>query len=221
MSIALSFVADIALILLGGKLKRRERLSARLGDVLSYLYLGSAVLKYYNDFGDKKQDVDYVHWCLKNCLYQIQEAFLNLFRNFPIPFLRGFFRFIIFPFGRAYLPPGDLLEHNLASSMMLPSVFRDRLIEHCYLSKANNNPITNLEFALKQVIASEKVTIKLEEAIKKGLISKMLDTPAKIEKALACGILTTEEGDLLQMTEKACLSAISVDEFSKEQLIGA
>ncbi len=79
MSLALAFVSDVALFIMGGKLKRSERLSARLGDVLSYLYLASAVLKYYQDSGEQKWDIPYANWALQTCLYRIQNAFFKIF----------------------------------------------------------------------------------------------------------------------------------------------
>lgn len=219
MSIALSWVADVALILLGGKLKRRERLSARLGDVLSYLYMASAVLKYYQDVGNKKEDVVYVAWCVEFCLYQIQNAFLEFFANFPMAWLGRFFRFLVFPYGRPYALPGDRLEHQVVSSMLPPSEFRDRLTDHYYLSKINDHPVAHLEYTLNQLMLSADATVKLETAVKKGMISRALDIQEKIEKALSDKIITKEEAYVLSVTEKARAEVLRVDEFPAEQLV--
>ena len=99
MSAALALLADTSLIILGGSLKRRERISARLGDILSQLYLASAVLKYYNDNGCQKDEVDYVAWCLQYCLQRAQLAARELLENFPKPWLGKLLGWIVFPFG--------------------------------------------------------------------------------------------------------------------------
>jgi acyl-CoA dehydrogenase len=218
MSIALSFIADATLMMLGGKLKRCERLSARLGDMLSYLYLGTAVLKYYQDVGDKKSDSIYVHWALQICLYHIQEAFLKFSRNFPIPLVGLLFRCWVFPYGRAYGLPSDALERQMALSMMQPSLFRDRLTRYCYLSSKEDNPITQLEQALNNMIAEEAIMTKVDHFIKKKNISTSLPIKEKIQKALEDGILTLEEADLIYQFEKTRLEVMQVDEFSEEQL---
>jgi len=220
LSSAFSFIADITLIILGGKLKRCERLSARLGDVLSYLYIGSAVLKYYQDFGDKKYDPPHVSWGLQTCLYHSQEAFYKFFKNFPVPLVGFLLRVWVFPFGRIYSMPSDALEHQLASVAMLPSIFRDQLTRYCYHSRQENNPVTHLELTLTRMIAAEPIVAKIELAVKKGVISKLLNLNAKIQEAITKGIITREEADLLMLSEKTRLETIQVDEFSEEQLMG-
>jgi acyl-CoA dehydrogenase len=198
MSAALAFVSDIALIFLGGKLKRRERLSARLGDVLSYLYLGSAVLKYCQDNGNKKEESLFVDWCVQTCLYQAQNAFLGFFKNFPNRFVGGFLRVLIFPYGRSYQLPSDVLENHLSEAMMEPSDFRERLTQHCYLDKTHKNPIVHLDNTLEKVMRAQN-----------------------IEKKLAAHkTITPEEKEFLIDFKSACKEAIRVDAFNPEQLSG-
>lgn len=220
MSIALSLISDITLMALGGKLKRCERLSARLGDVLSYLYMGSAVLKYYKDFGDEKTDPPYVHWALQTCLYRIQEAFLEFSKNFPIRALRLLFKYWVFPYGRAYELPSDAIEKKMSLAMMQPSAFRDRITRNCYLGKEDSNSITELEQTFNRLVVEEPVLAKIERAVKKGVIAKTLKQEDKIQKGVTLGILTQEEAELLCAFEDARLKTIQVDEFSTEQLIG-
>ncbi len=220
LSVALAFAGDVALITLGGKLKRRERLSARLGDVLSHLYLASAVLKYHHDFGHQKEDEPYVEWCLQSSLYLAQQALFKFCHNFPIRILGKALRWTLFPTGPCHSLPSDHLEHQVAAAMMCPSDFRDRLTQQCYLSQENRDPLFHLEQALKITIASEKVTAKLEAGVKSGVIPKWLDQHAKIAKAVAEKVLAPEEAEMLDRLEDARLEAIRVDEFSKEQLTG-
>jgi alkylation response protein AidB-like acyl-CoA dehydrogenase len=219
MAAVLSVVSDFSLILLGGKLKRRERLSARLGDVLSHLYLASSVLKYYQDFGTE-EDLTYVEWSLQVCLYNIQTAFLAFFRNFPLRFLGYCFRIFVFPYGCPYAYPKDPLEKQLTNFMLSPSTFRDRLTQHCYLSKDHSNPVAHLEFTLNRMIETKDILLKLEVALKKGIIPKRLDRMTQIKNALSASVLKKEEADLLQIAEVARKKALRVDEFSEAQLIG-
>jgi acyl-CoA dehydrogenase len=213
MSVALSFISDVTFILLGGKLKRCERLSARLGDVLSYLYLASAVLKYFQDVGNKKDDSASVNWCVQTCLYQIQNAFLEFFSNFPNRFIGSYLRFLVFPYGRAYKRPNDILENHLAAEMMVPGDFRNRLTQHCYFGKMNHNPVVQLDETLDKMIAAETASLKLETLVKQGVIPKKLSLAESIEKALALQALTLEEGRLLRDFDTARREAIRVDEF--------
>ncbi len=220
MSIVLAFVADVSLILLGGKLKRCERLSGRLGDVLSHLYMASAILKYEQDFATKKEDALHIEWCMKYCLYQIQAAFFKLFKNFPIPVWGRVFRFLTFPYGRAYHAPSDCLEHRLASIMLQPSKFRDRLTQYCYLSNSQTNPINQLEFALQQITFTEPLQARVEEAIKKGRIPKTMDLHRRLNNAVNEHVITEEEANLIQNAEEARRVVIQVDEFTEMELVG-
>jgi acyl-CoA dehydrogenase len=213
MSVALSFISDVALILLGGKLKRRERLSARLGDVLSYLYLASSVLKYFQNMGNEKDDSASVNWCVQTCLYQIQNAFLEFFNNFPNRLIGRCLYFLVFPYGRAYKRPSDIVENHLAAQMMLPGDFRNRLTQYCYFGKINHNPIAQLDETLDKMIAAEAASLKLEALVKQGVIAKKLCLAESIEKALVLQALTAEEAYLLGEFDKARQEAIRVDEF--------
>jgi len=220
LSVALAFLSDSALIILGGALKRRERLSARLGDVLSQLFLASAVLKYYHDAGSKKEDIPYVEWSLKTCLYESQEAIDKICQNFPLRWIGKLFRFILFPYGKTFGLPNDKLEHQLAVSMMQPSAFRDRLTQHCYLSHENDNPMAHLDNTLLQFWQAEAIIAKVDHALKKGGIPAWFDTEQKIKKALELKVLAPDEVELFRQYEAARIEAIRVDEFSQEQLSG-
>ncbi len=218
MSIQLALVSDLALIILGGKLKRKEALSARLGDVLSYLYLACSVIKYQHDFGNEKEDLLYLDWCLKTCLYRVQEALIAFFQNFPVRFVGVILRLLVFPFGRAYTLPTDREDQLLAVSMLAPGAFRERIAENCYLGEKHKNPIAQLEFTLHQMQLAEPELKKIEKAIKLGLLTKDLSMEDKIRQAVIEEILTDQEAEILEIFEKARCEAIQVDEFTQEQL---
>src|SRR5262249_45576313 len=113
MSGALALLSDTCMLLLGGNLKRKERTSARLGDMLSQLYLASSILKYYQDHGQPKSDLVYVKWGIENCLFEIQVACDELLNNFPIRWLGKVLHWVIFPLGRSYRKPNDSLYHKI------------------------------------------------------------------------------------------------------------
>ncbi len=228
MSISLSFVSEIAIIILGGKLKRRERLSARLGDVLSNLYLASAVLKYYQDFGDRKTDLPYVKWAMNFCLCRTESALVNFMRNFHFFGLRHLLRFIVFPYGLPYCKPTDDMEHQLANSMLTPGAFRDRLLENCYLGTVENDEVALLEQCFLLMTEAEPLLAKMDQArknakFKTGNPEKDWPPPdflAEIDMAVQQGILSDEEALLLRKFEKARRKVIQVDEFTEAQLRG-
>lgn len=219
MSSALAFITDAALGVLGGNLKRRERLSARLGDVLSNLYLASAVLKYYEDNHQSEDDRPHVEWCLQYCLFHMQEALYRFFDNFQYRALAGFLRFIIFPWGRVYKLPNDTLDKKLATKMQMHSAFRNRLTQYCYIGKGSQDIVGRLELTLSKVIAVENLEKKLQAGIQSGMIKVTPNAPLNlidvITAAVQAQVLTQEEADLINTAEQMRLDVIAVDEFEK------
>ena len=214
MSAALALLADISLALLGGDFKRKERISARLGDIMSQLYLSSAVLKYFHDQNQPLSDEDYVCWTLQHCLQKIEIASHELFHNFPNRFVGGLLKWIIFPFGSSFFKPRDYLGKRLVSMMLQPSEFRDRLTQYCYQSNNSTDLNHQLDQALKQVNMIEPIWKKLHKAIKAGTISAYLSFSESIKFAVEKGLLTPEEEKLLFEYESLKDEIIKVNEFS-------
>lgn len=215
MSAALAFTADITMLVLGGNLKRKENLSARLGDVLSYLYLATSVLKYYKDNNETAEDLMHLHWAVQYCLHQIQCAFDSFFVNFPQRWLGYLLRFLVFPFGRAYSMPKDKLNLRLAHIMLAPSVFRDRITQYCYVGKNANDPTGRMENAFNKLQAVATIEKKMHDALQDGLIKRTRNVKKKITQALKANVITLEEAKLLQEAEVARWDAIQVDDFAK------
>ncbi len=215
MSSALALTADLSMLILGGDLKRKENLSARLGDVLSHLYLASAVLKYYYDLHSQPDDLPYVAWCIHHNLSKIQEAFDDFFDNFPIRWLGKILRFITFPFGRSYHKPSDKLCAKLATHLMMPSALRDRLTSLVYLGeeKGVTDPIWRMENAFNLVLAADPIQQRIHNAVKNGTIAATLSQIDKIKTALNLDIITTEEYQLIEQAEAARADALKVDDF--------
>ncbi len=142
---------------LGGSLKRRERISTRLGDVLSQLYLASAVLKRYDDEGRHEADLPLVHWGVQDALYRAEQAMDDLLQNFPNRVVAGLLTAMIFPTGRHYLAPSDKLDHAVAKILQVPNATRSRIGRGQYLTPAEHNPVGLLEEALRDVIAADPI----------------------------------------------------------------
>ncbi len=214
-SAAFALVTDIAMLKLGGSLKRKERLSARLGDILSMLYLCSATLKRFEDDGRPVSDLPLLHWSIQDALYRIQQAFDEFLRNFPGHFLmRGLMRFLIFPLGKRSSLPADELSHRVARLILEPGEVRNRLTAGIYIPTADNEPLVVLEQALECAIACEAIEAKLRSATKAGqLVARNEEI---ITEALERGILLQEEAVLLGEMKLLRRQVIMVDDFSPD-----
>ncbi|RKZ38072.1 MAG: acyl-CoA dehydrogenase [Gammaproteobacteria bacterium] len=216
MSAALALVADISLLVLGGRLKRLERLSARLGDVLSHLYLASAALKRFEEDGRPNADRPLLHWSCRDALFRIQNAFDELFSNFPVRWIGFLLRRAVFPLGMPFGPPNDANDRRVARLLLRPSAARDRLTQGIYVGSADD-PIGRVEDALIKVTSAESATRKLQRALKTGAVSAPTP-PEQIAAALAGKYITDEDARRLTAAEAARTDAIQVDDFPPEAL---
>src|SRR3990167_6092306 len=214
MSAALALMADTSLILLGGSLKRRERISARLGDVMSQLYLASAVLKYFHDEGSPKTDVDYVCWCLQYCLSKMQIASNDFLDNFPKRWVGKLLNWIIFPFGQVYRAPRDASYKKIVLPMLFANELRDRLTRHCFVGKDQSELSYRLDQALSQVPTVEPIIKKMHKAMQAGVVSSRHSFADRVVLATKAGVLTTDEADKLSVFESLRNEIIKVNEFS-------
>lgn len=214
MSAALALLADTSLILLGGSLKRRERVSARLGDIMSQLYLASTVLKFYHDNNKPNSDVESVQWAIQMCLHKVQIACDELLDNYPHRWLGGLLRFIIFPFGTAYRNPRDKLHNKIVEQMLTPSELRDRLTKYSYLSHQDTDLVTRLDKALSQIDTIEPIQKKLQKGIQSGQVKRSFEFSERIQSAQQAGILNADEAQMLSEFEALRSEIIKVNEFS-------
>ncbi len=216
-SAALAFVSDISMLTLGGKLKQKEHISARLGDVLSHLYICSAMLKRYESQGRPAADQAILAWAFHNEIYRIQIALQRVVDNFPNRFMRGVLSFVVFPFGRRERAPGDRLTHKVAQLLLTPSDTRDRLTDGIYKSAKTGHPVGLMEEALPQVIHAEPLERKLLKALKNDEISG-ITWEEQLQDAISCSVVTAEEADILVQVRKLVMEIIAVDEFDLEEI---
>jgi acyl-CoA dehydrogenase len=212
----LAMLSDIAMLTLGGDLKRRERISARLGDILSYLYLASATLKRYNDEGRQSADLPFLQWALEDSLYSIQQAINELISNFPNKLVASALRVIILPLGCNLKKPSDVTDHKVAKLLQYPNDSRSRLGQGQYLTREPENMLGQLEQTLEDIIACEPIFDKICRELGERLPFYNLDIVA--EKGLSANIINQQEADLLTATEIARKAVINVDDFDSDYL---
>ncbi len=219
-SAALAFVSDIAMLTLGGKLKQKEHLSARLGDVLSQLYICSAMLKRYEAIGRPAADQAILAWAFHDAIYKIQLALRQVVDNFPNRAMGAILRLVIFPLGRRERAPGDRLTHKVAQLLLAPSDTRERLTHGVYKSARSGHPVGLMEQALPQVIAAEPLERKLLKA-QKQVEFTALTWEGQLQEAVAKNVLTSAEADTLMRVRELVMEIIAVDEFDSAELRAA
>jgi acyl-CoA dehydrogenase len=217
-SASFAFATDVAMLTLGGYLKKKETLSARLGDVLSCMYLASMVLKHYENQGRPEEDLPLVEWACRTLLYKAQEQLHLFLRNFPNRFLAGFMRFFIFPRGQTYHAPQDRLALEIAEQMLHTSMPRDRLTTGIYRTIEPGNPLGMLQEALVLADAAEPLEKRVRvEGVKTGRVTA-LDMPGQVQQSLAAGIITETEAAMLRDYDRRVMEIIHVDDFTTDEM---
>jgi acyl-CoA dehydrogenase len=217
-SSSFAFAVDVAMLTLGGYLKKKENLSARLGDVLSSMYLASMVLKHYENQGRPEADLPIVEWACRNQLYKAQEGLHGFLRNFPNRFIGAAMRALIFPRGLAYSAPTDRQGRALAEAVLYPTATRERLCEFVYQTVEPTNPLGLLQEALLLAEKAEPIEKKIRvEGQKTGKVTA-LDVPGQITQALAAGIVSETEAAFLRDYDRKVMELIHVDDFAPHEL---
>ena len=203
------------MLAMGGALKRKEKISGRLGDVLSMLYLVSATLKHYEDQGRNREDLPLIRWVVRDLLYHAQEAIDQILSNFPVKSVATLLRWTIFPLGMSFRPPLDSRNRECAKIVLEPGAARDRLTGGVYVPQNEGDPTGALEAAFLAAIACEPVDEKLRKAVKKG---KIVPQPG-VELGFL-GVenktITAEELALWQRKEALRRNVIKVDDFPQD-----
>jgi acyl-CoA dehydrogenase len=203
-SAAFALTSDIALLTLGGSLKRREMLSARLGDVLSELYFMSAVLKRWEDDGRIAEDFPLVAWAADEACARMSARLDEVLANLPNRFAAAVLRFITVP-GGACRGPDDELTRTCAELLLSPSPTRDRITQGVHAIK-NGGALSTLERAF--VLTVE--TAHLQKMLKD--MNKTLEE-AEEERSLP-------EDDIRKLRELDGLleEVIAVDDFDPSEI---
>lgn len=205
-SAAFALSVDMTLLTLGGDLKRKEMISARFGDILSELYLLSAVLKRWQDEGRQGADLALVEWCMDSGLLAIATRFDEIFANFPNRLVAGLLRFFVQPLGPRRRGPSDALTRTCANILLEPSAVRDRLTVDLFHPK-DDSGLARLEAAFERTVAVQPLRDRMIKA-----------HVHDIDQAHKEGIINGSEAVQLKETAEAIAAAIEVDDFSAEEL---
>jgi acyl-CoA dehydrogenase len=217
-SASFAFAVDVAMLTLGGYLKKKENLSARLGDVLSCMYLASMVLKHHENQGRQEEDLPLLEWACRNLLYHAQEQLHGFLRNFPNRFLALLMRVLIFPRGRIYSAPSDRLGRKVAALVTTPTTTRERLGEYIYRTLEPSNALGLLQEALLLAVQLEPLEKRIRvEGVKTGRVTA-LDLPGRISQALALGLISETEAAALRDYDRKVMDLIHVDDFEPDAL---
>ncbi len=214
---AFAFVADVSMILMGGKLKFKESISARLGDALSMIYLQSAVLKRFQDEGQPTNMLPIVDWSNQYLLFEAQKALDGVIQNFPNRLMAILMRIIVFPLGRTYREPDDKLRHQVAESLLSSDDVRMRLAKGIYLSPEGDNIFYKLNDTVKQLEACLEIETRILKAQRDKVIFGY-DFPDCIKAAKKDGIITAAEEKQMTSAYNAMMDVVHVDDFDPKEL---
>ncbi len=216
-SSAFALTADSVLISLGPALKRKEKLTGRLADVMSSLYQASAVLKKFREDGEPEADIPLLDWSMARLGNEIETSLDGIIRNLPNRLVAGLLRVLVFPRGRTQPQPSDRLGNRVAAIVLEPSEARDRLTDGAYIPMDANDPIGRVEMALAKTIAAEPAKRKLHKAVVSGRITADL-LMEQVQQAQDTGLLDQMEAARIRAAETARNDVIAVDQFDPQQL---
>jgi acyl-CoA dehydrogenase len=216
-SAAFALASDFAMLTLGGALKKRELLSARLGDVLSSMYLASTVLKHFENQGRRATDLPLVEWSVRTLMYEAQEALHAFLRNFPNRWVAAFLRIFIFPRGRTYSAPSDEIGHKVVDLMTRSGEARERLSQEAYTTLEPGNPLGLLQEALELSEKLSPMEKRLRQAQREGLIHSD-SLGLQIEEAEHAGVISKKEASELRDYHEKVSALLAVDDFTSGEL---
>jgi len=214
---AFALLSDVSMFVIGGSLKRREKISARLGDVLSMLYMTSAVVKRYHDEGRQKEDLPLMTWALYDSFFKLQVAMEGVLANFPNRFVAAILRILVFPKGLTLTAPSDRVGSQVAQIVITPGAARDRLTAGAYIPKREDDVIGRLDYAMEAAVRAEPMEQKVRRAVRDGRLTD--GRPEDVRAAaLKLGVLSQEEFEHLAYAERLRRDVIKVDDFDPATL---
>ncbi len=214
---AFALTADWTTVVLGGALKRKQKISGRMADILSDLYLMSATLRRFEDEGQLAEDRDVVEAIMADRVASIEAHFDAVFANFPNRAFAVAMRVLCFPLGRHARRASDRINYRLAKAVLQPGAFRDRLTTGAYVTMDPQDITGVLEDALIKVTEAEEIESRFIKASRKGVIERRLDRDA-IDDAVAAGVLTGNEAGIMRAADEATDRVVKVDDFAPDEL---
>ena len=214
-SSSLAIMTDLSMLIMGGDLKRKEMISARMGDVLSQLYLASATLKLFEDTGRQQDDLPAVHYVMTERLHLAAKALNDAIRNFPSKIAAVLLRVLIFPLGNHFNAPSDKYAVDLVKGMLKPGPARDRITFLCGEFDGDTSGIAEVESAFLAKYAAKDLYKKLKKAQRSGHIKSKLPMLELFDVALEKDIITEAEHKQLVEADVLRLAAINVNDFEE------
>jgi acyl-CoA dehydrogenase len=214
-----AWLTDLALLTLGGSLKRHETLTGRFADVLSWLYLSTATLRRFEADGQPDDDLPMVHWVMQHALAQIQIAIEGILTNLPVPKLGFVTQRLLLTAWRLNpieIPPSDRLGHSVAHALQTPGKARDRLTANIYLPTHPDEPLGRLEQAFQLSVRGDRILKTIKAASQIGQLPQ-LSPEQLLDAALQASIITQDDIELFQEAETVRNSAIQVDAFTLDE----
>ena len=218
-SASFAFMSDVALIGLGGMLKRKEKITGRFADIFSWLYLVAATLRRFEAEGQLKEDRPYLDWSMDYAFGEMQCAFDSLYKNFDVPLIGWAFKGPIALWSRMNPlsnGPKDKVGHAVAKSMQTPGEQRRRVSRGIYEPESIQEPFGLLERAFRLAYQGDHVARKITKAVRERKLEKGRPA-ALVNKALEANIISVEEAQLIQDAEAARYEAIQVDSFTLDE----
>jgi acyl-CoA dehydrogenase len=212
MSAVFAVTSEAALLTLGGTLKRKESLSARLGDVLSHLYLASAALKRFSDQGRQAADRPLLEWAVRDSLYEAQQKLFEVYDNLPARWLGRALKWTLFPYGAGYRAPNDALLQRAANVILHWGSARERLTEGLFVSEDDDESLAQLEVALEKASVAQAVLLHLRNAMRSGQLASG-DPEHCLVEAVSAGVIDEREAAQVRAAVAARQRVIGVDEF--------
>jgi acyl-CoA dehydrogenase len=214
-SAGFALLADISMFVIGGSLKRREKISGRLGDILSMLYMMSATVKRFHDEGCQKDDIPLLTWSMFDSFFKLQVAVEGVLANFPNRPIAWILRQLVFPKGTTLTAPHDRWGSKVAQILLTPGAARDRLTAGAYIPKDENDLVGRLEACLEATIKAEPIEAKMREAQKAGKLPQRTLNERR-EAAAQQGIITMAEREHMVRTDRLKRECIMVDDFEHD-----
>lgn len=212
LSASFGLIADVMMLRFGGDLKRLEYYSCLLGDLLSYLYMGSAVLKFYQSRGETHEDKPLLDWSMHECYRGFHIAMTDILDNRPLGSLTGLVKRAIYPLGVPAHSRNRDIERAAAKVITGNSHLRNSLISGIFVPTDESDPIARMEMTFHTVLRAQEVEKKFKVAVR-DLKLDLIHFEKCLETVVAEGRLTEAEGALVNEAHAARMDAIQVDHF--------
>ncbi|MEW8508080.1 MAG: acyl-CoA dehydrogenase [Candidatus Thiodiazotropha sp.] len=211
-------ITDVALLNLNAKLKFREMLSARLGDLLSMLFLGSMVIKQHEESQQADEEWPVAQWALDHLLYQYQIAFDQLMENWPNRFVPMVLKRLAFPIGGRFKAPMDKLEKRIVELITTDSSTRSELTGGLFMEAGANNPLGEVNQVFLESLLLQPILKRVKHALRSGELT-MPDDGDLAGAALRTALVTEHEAEQLRRFDRHLMAVIHVDDFDESELI--